>query len=165
MLGRRQSELARRGVEPTIARFDPWAELEHMRTRMDEMFSRMFGYTPLSRLIGPATFEPAVDICESPDSVFINVYVPGLSKDEVDLNVTSDSITISGEWKHPHVEGENIVCRVTGLSSGKFSVSYDLPAEIDPNKCKAVYKDGVLQVTLPKTETSKTKPIKINVEG
>jgi HSP20 family protein len=165
MLGRRESSLARQGTEKGMMRFDPWSELEQMRTRMDELFSRVFGYTPLNRLIGPATFEPAVDICESTDSLLVNAYVPGLTKDDVDLNVTPDTITISGQWKHPHIEGEGVVCHVTGLGAGKFHVSYDLPVEIDPSKTKAVYKDGVLQITLPKTETSKEKTVKIRVEG
>lgn len=164
MFGRRESSLARRGTETLTSRFDPWAELESMRTRMDDLFSRMFGYTPLNRLIGPPTMEPAVDICESNDAVLLNVYIPGLNRDDVDLNVTSDAITISGQWKHPHIEGEGIVCHTVGLGEGKFQVSYALPSEIDPNKCKAVYKDGVLQITLPKTEPAKHKTVKIKVE-
>jgi HSP20 family protein len=161
---RRESGLARRGGESGIARFDPWTEFESMRTRMDDLFSRVFGFTPLNRLIGPATFEPMIDICENNESILVNVYVPGLEKDDVDLNVTSDSITVSGEWKHAHGDEEGMVCHVTGLATGKFQSTYGLPVEIDPQKSKAVYKNGVLSVTLPKTEAHKTKPIKIEVQ-
>ncbi|MDO8585410.1 MAG: Hsp20/alpha crystallin family protein [Armatimonadota bacterium] len=164
MLGRRESSLARKSAETGISRFDPWVELEQMRSRMDELFSKVFGYTPLSKLISPPAFEPAVDLCESPDSVLVTAYVPGLTKDDIDLNVTPDSITISGEWKRPHVDDKNIVCHISGIASGRFQVTYDLPAEIDPNGCKAVYKDGVLQITLPKTETEKRKAVKVRVE-
>ena len=164
MFGRSESSLARRGAETGIGRFDPWAEIDQMRTRMDELFSKMFGYTPLNRLIGPATFSPAIDVCESSDSVLVNAYVPGLTKDDVDLNVTPTSITLTGEWKHPHFEGEGTVCHVLGMGAGKFEVSYDLPAEIDPSQTKAVYRDGVLRITLPKTEASKRRAVKIQVQ-
>lgn len=165
MQGRRESSLAKQGTEKGIMRMDPWSELEHMRTRMDDLFSRLFGYTPLNRLIGPAAFEPAVDIVENADNLLVNVYVPGLTKDDVDLNVTPDSVTVSGEWKHPHEVTEETIWHVTGMSAGKFQVTYDLPVEVDPSKTKAVYKDGVLQITMPKTETSKQKAVKIEVEG
>lgn len=163
MLGRRESGLARRGTEAITGRFDPWVELDQMRTRMDDLLSRFFGYTPLNRLIGPPALEPAVDICESPDNVMVSAYIPGLSEEELDLNVMATSITISGEWKHSHEQDKDIVCHVTGFGAGKFEATYTLPVEVDPNQAKAVYKDGVLRVTLPKTESYKSKSVKVDV--
>ena len=164
MAARRESGLARRIGETGLGIMSPWAELEQVRGRMDDLFSRFFGYTPLSRLIGPTVFQPVADICESSDSVMVDVYIPGLSREQVDLSVTSNTVTVSGEWKAPYADRKDVVCHMTGFGTGKFEAAYTLPVEIDPNKCKAVYRNGVLQITLPKTEAYKTRSVHVRVE-
>jgi len=150
-----------------VTRWDPWREIQDMRRTMDEMFSRFMGFTPLSRLLAeptaPTAFEPPVDIYETPDEVVVMAYIPGMSKDAINLEVTTDSISLSGERKLPEVQ--NATWHVQGMGSGSFAVTYSLPIEIDPNKVKATYHEGVLEVRLPKSEAAKPKQVKVDIQG
>jgi HSP20 family protein len=165
-MAERGTQVARRG-DRAVTRWDPWREIQDMRRTMDEMFSRFMGFTPLSRLLAeptaPTAFEPPVDIYETPDEVVVMAYIPGMSKDAINLEVTTDSISLSGERKLPEVQ--NATWHVQGMGSGSFAVTYSLPIEIDPNKVKATYHEGVLEVRLPKSEAAKPKQVKVDIQG
>jgi|YelNatPaOPRAMG01_1025707.scaffolds.fasta_scaffold198997_2 HSP20 family protein len=159
--------LTRRG-EGALAPISPWEEIEDLRRHMDDLFSRVFGYTPLSRLIpsGPA-FEPAVDLYETDDKVMLYATLPGFSPDAIHVETTPDTVTIQGERKALFdSENQKAVAHRQGwvASEGSFSVSYTLPCEIDPNKVKATFRNGVLELDMPKSEHAKTKAVKIKVQ-
>jgi HSP20 family protein len=159
--------LARRG-ETGLTRPSPWNEFAEMRRQMDDLFSRAFGYTPLSRLIPGETgdWEPEVDIYETNDKVIFYASLPGFAPNEINVESTGDTVMISGE-RGPHPEHEKARHYRHGWTAGfhKFSASYSLPCEIAPNKVKATFRNGVLQLELPKTEQAKNKAIKVNVQS
>lgn len=157
--------LARRG-EGAVARFSPWTAMENLRREMDELISRAFGYTPLSHLISEekAHLEPAVDIYETENEVLALVALPGMTPEQVHVEATSDSIYIRGERKPFFVdEKATLYCQGWVNASGEFSVHYTLPVEIDPNKVKATFTNGILEIRMPKAEYARPKGVKIEV--
>jgi HSP20 family protein len=157
--------LARRG-ESGVTRWSPWDEMTDLRHRMDELFSRAFGYTPLSHLI-PADageFEPPVDIHEADDRFVAHLSLPGYVTKDINLEATPNAIQIAGERKTLYDDDKAVPHRKSGVSnSGSFRFTYELPSEIDPNKVKATFSNGVLHVEMPKTERARSKGVKVNI--
>ncbi|HZT43265.1 MAG TPA: Hsp20/alpha crystallin family protein [Chthonomonadaceae bacterium] len=160
-----QATIARR-TPPAPARWSPFEELTEMRRQMDDVFGRMFGYTPLAQLIPTETvvFEPFVDIYETNDKILLFASLPGYAPENINVEATGETITIFGERK-PLFENEKAIPhkQVGLVNAGSFRASYTLPIEVDPNKIKATFYHGVLQLELPKTEKARTKTVKVNV--
>lgn len=157
-----------RRSEGGLARWSPWDEFAELRHRMDDLFSQAFGYTPLSRLIPTETmeFEPAVDIYEVNDKVLVFASIPGFEPKQINLEVTPETITFTGERKAIYEDEKAVSHRVSGLSGQcNFKFYYTLPVEIDPNKVKATYTNGILKLEMPKTERARTKSVKVNVQA
>jgi HSP20 family protein len=151
-----------------LTQWNPWNEMAEMRRQMDDLFSRAFGYTPLSHLIPSEAqiFEPDVDIYETDDKVLLDASLPGFAPDQINVEATGDTVTIQGE-RTAFNEDEKAVqhrqSRISGFT--RFSATYSLPAEIDPNRVKATFRNGMLHLEMPKTEQARTKGVKIHVEG
>jgi len=121
-------------------------------------------FRPVSRLspfVSMADWAPSLDVKESKDELIVTTDLPGMKKDEIELNVENGVLTISGERKSEESIDEDGWDRME-RSYGSFKRSVALPRSVDENKVKAEYKDGVLKVTLTKSEISKTKTIKID---
>lgn len=155
-----------RPAEGGVSHWSPWSELSELRHQMDDLFTRAFGYTPLSRMIPsePAGFAPDVDIWESNGSVVLTAALPGFTRDQINVETTSDAITIHGERK-PLFDNEKAKhFRRSWVSDYcQFNATYSLPTEIAPNKVKASFRDGILRLEMPKTEEAKTKAVKVNI--
>lgn len=158
--------IARRG-ETGVGRYSPWNEFAEMKRQMDDLFGRAFGYTPLSRLIpGEAsTFEPDIDIFETEDKVKVYCSLPGYRPQDINVEVTGDTVSIQGE-RQPYAEHDKARHYHRGWSTGnnQFTASFTLPCEVEANKVKATFRDGILNLEMPKTETARTKAIKVNVQ-
>jgi len=103
---------------------------------------------------------PAVDVYEEGDNFHIHADLPGLKRDEIDITVDGKTLTISGEKKSEReTKDDSYYCAERFY--GKFTRSIDLPSSVDTSKIEAKYKDGVLEVSLPKTEEARPKQIKI----
>ena len=150
-----------------VARWSPLDELNEMRHRMDDLFARAFGYTPLSRMLPEEvyTFEPAVDLFEAPDHFEAFIAVPGFTPDMINVSATGDTLTVEGERKALADVKEKTPRRNGWVSGGgSFKVDYTMNAEIEPNKIKATFKDGILHVEMPKSERALSKTVKVKVE-
>ncbi len=154
--------------EAGVTRYTPWQEFSELQRRMDDLFNRAFGYTPLSQLI-PANgfnFEPQVDLYETDDALQVLASVPGYTPEQIHIEATPDSISIQGERKGLYDADKGVTHRQGGLSEeSRFQVQYTLPAEIDPNKIEATYQNGVLKVQMPKTERARTNTVKVPVKA
>ncbi|NIN01155.1 MAG: Hsp20 family protein [candidate division Zixibacteria bacterium] len=138
----------------------PFRELANLREEMDKMWSRFFGEWPsLEPFRGE--WAPSLDVSETKDSIVVNAEVPGIDPKDIDISLTNDVLTIKGEKKHEQEEKEENYHRIE-RSYGSFSRSTRLPREVQSDKIKASYKNGVLKITLPKSEEA--KEIKIKVE-
>ena len=139
-------------------------QLENKMERMVETFLRRplmsHPWLPSSLLPGQA---PAVDLYEDGDHVVVKAEVPGLSKEDLNVNLSGSTLTIKGEKKKEE-EGkiENYYYRER--SHGAFTRVIELPAEVKGHQAKASFKDGVLEIRLPKTEEAKKKVAKIKIE-
>ena len=148
-----------------MATWDVFKEMDNLRREIDEAFrgaglGRPFGSTFLSPV---TTYRfPLVNFSEDEGHVYIEALVPGVDPKDVDLTVLRNTVTISGERK-PYVEKEGQIVHRSELGSGKFSRTLELPVDIDPDRISAQCKDGVMLITLPKSEHAKPKKIDIKL--
>ena len=133
--------------------WSPWAELETMERVFDDIFGSVSTGTGSSL---------KTDSWVKDDTAHIVVDLPGVAKDSVDIAMEGRSITISGERKAPETaEGDSWHRRERWY--GKFEKSFTLPFNVEQDKVKAEFRDGVLKVTLPKAEAE--KPMKIAISA
>jgi HSP20 family protein len=104
---------------------------------------------------------PKVDVIDRDDKVVVRAEVPGVEKDDLDVSVSDNSVTIKGETKREEKEekGDYYRCET---SRGSFSRTVRLPSAVDSEKIKTQFKDGVLELKIPKKEKSKRRTIKID---
>jgi HSP20 family protein len=159
--------VARRN-ETQPARWTPRNELSEMRRQFDDLFARMFGYTPLSQMFPTALSqnEPAADIYETDDKIIAYAALPGFTPDALDVQASADTITIRGERKAVQEDDKAVAHRNNGLTGySTVNVTYSLPCEIDPNKIKATFANGILNLEMPKTEKARNNSVKVKVKA
>jgi len=103
---------------------------------------------------------PLMNITEDKDNYYVRAELPGLNADDLELSVTGDTLSVSGERKIP-AEDEKAQYHRRERDAGKFSRIVSLPAQLDTGKVEASCKDGVLTVTLPKAEEAKPRQIAV----
>ncbi|MCX7796356.1 MAG: Hsp20/alpha crystallin family protein [bacterium] len=153
-----------------LRRWDPFRELESLRREMERLFDEVFERTPFFRrepLLETTeefgrVWTPACDVYETDKEVVVKANLPGVSKDNVEVIVTEDSITIKGQAKEEaEVKEKNYYRRE--LSYGAFERVIPLPVAVKSDEAKATFKDGILEIRAPKQEVS-PKGRKINIE-
>jgi len=142
---------------PTRGWASSFEELESMRRQMNLLNQGLA--RGLWREPTPGVF-PLVNVTEDKNSYHVCAELPGLKADELDISVTGDTLSISGERKLP-VEDEKAQYHRREREAGRFSRIVSLPAQIDAGRVEAHCADGVLTVTLPKAEAAKPKQITV----
>jgi len=133
-----------------------------------ETFHRMFDDTAkaLSGFgiegLGAGTWAPRVDIYETEDSYVVSADLPGIQKEDIGIDIKDNTLTIRGEKKFEEKSDKDKYVRVE-RKYGKFVRSFSLSDNVDKEKIKANYKDGVLEIRIPKREEAATKQIKLEV--
>ena len=150
----------------TLIKFKPAGELEAVNKRFKKFFedfdSPFFGEWGLKPFNSNA-FTPRVDVTEDKNNLYVHAEIPGVEKSDIKINVVGDVLTISGEKKTEQKDENKNYFRIE-RTSGSFSRSFTLPAEVVVDKINAEYKDGVLSVTLPKTEEAKIVEKQIEIK-
>ena len=145
----------------SLTRWDPFREMLSLREAMDRLFEESFvrptGRWPLPRATGLTV---AADLHETDDDIVVTVDLPGLKPEDVDISVTENTLTMMGEFRSEE-EGERGNVHFQERRYGSFQRSVALPAPIDADASEAAFEDGVLTVTLPKTEAVKPKQIEV----
>jgi HSP20 family protein len=147
---------------------------EAMDRMMDQMFESHFprGWLRPFRMEWPAMSEgmapfegktPKVDVIDRDDEVVVKAELPGVDKKDVDVSVTRNTVTIKGATSHEEKEEKGHYYRCE-MSRGAYARTVMLPSEVDESKAKAKFKDGVLELTLPKQEKAKAKRHTVKVE-
>ena len=136
------------------------SDLARLHRDMDDLLSGFFEGWNLPFFEHPHW--PALDIAEEQDAFVVKAEIPGCKAEDIDISVHGDTLTISGEKKQTEEKKEKGYYHVERYY-GNFRRQLNLPAGIDPDKVEAACADGVLTITLPKTE--KAKPVKIKVKG
>jgi HSP20 family protein len=133
---------------PTTDLWDPLAGLEDIRREMNRVFE--------------TAFAPALDVVEENDNFLVKIDLPGLTKDDVSVTIQNNFLTIKGERKH-EVEKKEANFHHRERVYGSFARTIELPTRVESGKVEATFRDGVLQITLPKSEEAKPKEIKVSV--
>jgi HSP20 family protein len=131
----------------------------------DDFFRRPFSTIGFPRFKVAAAEEivPDVDMFEDGGDVVVKAEIPGMKKEDIDVTLTDGAITISGEKKkEQEIKKKNYY--KWERSYGSFCRTLSLPAEIQADKVKSTFKDGVLEIRMPKTEQAKSKEVKVKVD-
>jgi len=145
-----------------LIRWTPLRSMMSFRDEMDRLLDDFYGRMSPSGESYEGDWLPAMDMKENDNEVSVSVELPGLSKSDIKVSVKNDVLSITGEKKAEKTEEKENVHRVE-RTYGYFKRSVALPVEVDSEKVKASFKDGVLKVTLPKVEAKKPKEIPIQV--
>ena len=147
----------------TLVRWDPFRELEEVSDRLNRMFARpATARTNGKETMIVADWTPSVDISETDGEYQIKAEIPDVKKEDVKVTVEDGVLTIQGERKHENEEKGKKFHRIE-RSYGSFVRTFSLPDVIDEEKVKAEFKDGVLNLYLPKSEKAKPKAIEVKV--
>ena len=148
----------------SIMRWRPRHDLSNIREEMNRLFDDFFtGWPERRRGLLEGEWAPSIDVAETDEDIVITVELPGVDQKGVDITIVDDVLTLKGEKKEEKEVKEKNYHRIE-RSYGTFQRSISLPTGVKADKAKATYKDGVLQITVPKAEEAKPKQIKINVE-
>jgi HSP20 family protein len=129
--------------------------------RMFDSFFRTSGREETD--MAATTWSPAVDIVEQQDAYVVKVELPGVNKDDVKITMENDILTVRGEKKQENETTKGSHHRIE-RSYGAFQRSFTLPTTVKADKIEASFKDGILNVTLPKSEEAKAKLIEVKVK-
>jgi HSP20 family protein len=160
-----QSKPVDRGKEVEFMAIIRWTPLRNMmsfRDEMDKLLDDFYGRLSPSAESYEGDWLPAMDMKETDNEIVACIELPGLSKGDIKVSVRNDVLSVSGEKKAEKSEQKENLHRVE-RSYGYFKRSVALPVEVDSEKVKATFKDGVLKITLPKVESRKPKEIPIQV--
>jgi HSP20 family protein len=141
----------------------PFRELERMRREMDRLWDSFFEERPRRRVEEVGEWLPSLDLSETKNDLVVKAELPGIDPKDIDISLANDVLTIKGEKKQEREEKEEDY-HLIERSYGAFTRSIRLPREVQSDKINASYKNGILRVTLPKSEEAKKKEIKIKVE-
>ena len=139
----------------------PYRKPGTIRNEIDNLLHEFFG-GPIHT--GPLVGEwlPAADITETEDRVFVKAELPGIEEKDIDLSICGNVLTIRGEKKHVK-EDKDENHYLGDRYYGSFRRTFQLPADTDQQHAEATFDKGVLKISIPKVEESKTKKIAINV--
>ncbi|MFN0095576.1 MAG: Hsp20/alpha crystallin family protein [Dehalococcoidia bacterium] len=147
----------------TLTRWDPFGELQSMRSAMDRLFESGFGrmpmpFRPASDELGPGNL--ALDVAETADAFTVTASVPGIDPKDIDITIEDNVLTIRGETKQEEkVEESNFLRRE--LRWGSVERSLRIPPTVDAERAEATFAHGLLKLSLPKRVEARPKAIKV----
>lgn len=136
------------------------SEIDRFRNDIDRMFDDFFLRSPSSRSYKNGDWIPAVDMSENEKEILVNFEIPGMDGKDLDISLNGRVLTIKGERKQEKEEKEKHYHFIE-RRYGSFSRSLELPSDVDADRVKADYKDGVLVLNLPKTKEESVKRIEV----
>ncbi len=147
-----------------LTHWKPFRELTPMYNRMnrifDDEFLKDFGFGNFNETV--AGWNPAADVMENKDEYIFKLEVPGVAREDINVEFHENTLTVKGERKAETDVKEEDIHRIERFS-GSFSRSFTLPGESDSDKIEARLKDGVLELRIPKAEEKKAKSIPIEL--
>ncbi|MEM9506318.1 MAG: Hsp20/alpha crystallin family protein [Cyanobacteria bacterium P01_E01_bin.35] len=144
-----------------LVRYNPWQEVNSLQRQLNRLFddaltsTKWDDFSNLSKV-------PAAELTETDDALHLKLEVPGMSAKDLDIQVMVDRVAISGERKSETKTEANGNTR-SEFRYGKFQRVIPLPVRIQNTNVTADYKDGILNLTLPKSEDEKNKVVKVNL--
>jgi HSP20 family protein len=152
-----REKLVTRTPERQMEGYDPWTGFRDVERMLRDWVRPRWSTPPLASY---TEGRPPVDLRETEKELILSAQMPGMTKDDIDIDVTYDSVSICGERKTEEEKpGEKYHFRE--LTYGSFCASYSLPVGVKPDKVAASYKDGILEVTMPKAEVTHAQKVKV----
>lgn len=143
-----------------LVRWTPFREIESLQSEMNRLFDDFF--TTPRRGNGALGFAPAAELTETPEAYHLKLEVPGIDTKDLDIQVTAESVAITGERKSESTTEENGMTR-SEFHYGKFQRVIPMPGRINNQSVEASYNDGILTLVLPKAEEEKNKVVKVSL--
>jgi HSP20 family protein len=143
-----------------LTRWEPVREMMTLREAMDRLFDDAFT-RPVS-LSGDSVL-PAIDLYQTADDVVVKASLPGLKADDVQISITADVLTLRGEFKQDN-EQKDATYHIREHRQGMFERLVMLPIDVQADKTKADFENGILTITLPKAEAVKPRTITIKAK-
>ena len=144
-----------------LIRWQPFEEAESLQRSMNRLFDTLTTSNGEGK-INRHAFVPAAEIQETPEAIHLSLEAPGMNSEDLDIQVTADTVSVSGERKEKTVTEEKGMSR-TEFHYGRFQRVIPLPTRIQNNNVEAEYKDGILKLVMPKAEEEKNKIVKVNL--
>jgi len=140
-----------------LALWSPFAELDRIRKEFDRLFEEVLPATAEREEI----FVPPVDVYETDSEVVVKAELPGVKKEDIDVTIRENAVHLKAEKKEEKEEKTENVHRVERFY-GRIERIVPLPAEVKPEEAKAEYKDGVLEIRIPKVKVTKEAKVKVS---
>jgi HSP20 family protein len=141
-------------------RWDPFQDLWQVREEVNRLFDHTLNRYPA--LKGLRSWQPAVDMYEDDKEIIVKAEIPGVEPKDVDITVTADSISLKGELKEETERREDGYIRAE-RRFGQFYRTLPLPAEVKPEEAQATFKNGVLEVRMPKAQVGRRQGVKVKI--
>ena len=151
-----------RWVRPEVANWPVFGRLTNLRDELDRLFESPLEQIARSSQLLSGGWVPPLDVYEDKDHLTVKAELPGMKREEIEVSLHDGALTISGERKS-ETKHEGAEVYRSERFVGRFQRTVALPSAVTADKVKANYKDGILTVTLPKTEEAKPKQIDVNV--
>ncbi len=144
----------------SLIRWDPFDDLVSLRESMDKLFEDFFTRRPRGQSL--AAWQPALEVFETDGDVVVRAELPGVDPKQVEITATDDAITIKGESRTEQEEKSRHYVR-RELRYGAFMRTVPLPGGVRGDQAKASFKNGILEIRVPKSERAKPKTVKVEV--
>lgn len=148
-----------------MIKWDPFGSISEIQERINKIFEEAFPKEKeeIDTGVGICSWKPAVDIYETDLSIILTIELPGVKKEDVSIEIRDNLLTITGErWNDKDIEDRRYYRRER--CEGQFHRAFRLQDPVQPEMIKAKFKDGVLKIEIPKTNETKAKQIKINID-
>ena len=148
-----------------IVRFDPFEDMARLQREVNCLFDDSGRPTGRggAELASARTWAPAVDIFEDREEIVVRADLPGLRQEDIDIELTGDTLTLKGERKFQDTQRKDNYVRVE-RAYGHFQRSFTIGVPVRNDAVKASYRDGILEVHLPKSEETKPKKVQVTAE-
>ena len=146
-----------------ITRYNPSREIQEFRRGFDNLNSFLDNFIEKGSIIKNADFVPSVNTREGEDAYYVELDLPGIKKEDINIDVNDNVVTISGERKTKKEVEEDDYYKIES-NYGKFERSFALPDNVDTDNIHAQSQDGVLEVVIPKLKKVEKKPKKIEIK-
>jgi HSP20 family protein len=145
-----------------LVKWEPFRELEEVSDRLNRIFGKPLVRTNGDESVKVAAWSPTVDVTETNEEYLIKAELPEVKKEDVKISIADGVLTLQGERKQ-ELEEKGKKFHKIERSYGSFLRSFSLPNEVDDAKIRAEFKDGVLNLHLPKSEKAKAKVIDVKI--
>jgi len=147
----------------TLIRWQPWQEIDTIRRQFDQLFDELTPIARTSLTVGNGNaWTPAIEVKTTDTAVIIRSELPGIEAKDLDVQVSREAVSISGEYKSETKTEEEHLFR-SEFRYGNFRRVIPLPSPVQNDQVTAEFKDGILTLTLPKVETDRPKVVKVNL--